>query len=256
MARTATLTDSLIPEWAAFHDAMTMLRPDHGTACEAWTVRDIAAHQAGNAEELARILRAHLDGGPVPPTRSFEEREPAYRRLDDTALEHALVERVDELAQVVERAMEGDQEAPVPWTGREMKVRWFGEHMREELAIHRWDLVGDDHTSDELLGAPWFTEHSIVAVGRPLLMRGYQRWSGDPFTARLRVPGGDDVVISASPDGPAIELGPAAGEAVLECDAAARALLLWGRRPWDCTRIRSQAGPTALGAARGLLAGY
>src|SRR5437879_2226164 len=112
--RTATLTDSLLPEWTAFHDVMTMLRPDHGTACEAWTVRDIAAHQAGNAEELARILTAHLDGGPVPPTRSFEEREPAYRRLDDLALNRALVERIDELARVVDRAMDGDQGALVP----------------------------------------------------------------------------------------------------------------------------------------------
>jgi hypothetical protein len=88
------------------HDAMTTRRPDHGTACEAWTVRDIAAHRAGNAEELARILRAHLDGGPVPPTRSFEEREPPYRALDDRGLERALVERIDELAEVVDRAMD------------------------------------------------------------------------------------------------------------------------------------------------------
>jgi hypothetical protein len=118
MLRTARLTDQLIPEWTAFHDAMTARRPDHGTACEAWTVRDIAAHQAGNAEELARILGAHLEGGPVPPTRSFEEREPRYQELDDRALERALAERIAELAMVVDRAMDGDPDALVPWTGR------------------------------------------------------------------------------------------------------------------------------------------
>jgi hypothetical protein len=259
MLRTARLTDQLIPEWTAFHDAMTARRPDHGTACEAWTVRDIAAHQAGNAEELARILGAHLEGGPVPPTRSFEEREPRYHELDDRALERALAERIAELAVVVDRAMDGDPDALVPWTGRRMRVRWFAEHMREELVVHRWDIIGDDETSGRLLGEPWFTEHSVVAVGRPLLMRGYQRWSsggGEPFTARLRVPGGDDLIVSVGDAGPSVELGEVAGAAVVESDAAARALLLWGRQPADPSRLRSQAGPAALGAARRLLAGY
>jgi uncharacterized protein (TIGR03083 family) len=163
-ARIPSLTDRLIPEWSAFRDAMTTRRPDHGTACEAWTVRDIAAHQAGNADELARILRAHVDGGPVPTTRPFEEREPQYRRLDDRALNRVLAERIDELAVVVDHAMDVDPDALVPWTGRTMRVRWFGEHMREELVIHRWDIVGDDRISGELLGEPWFTDPAARAL--------------------------------------------------------------------------------------------
>ena len=78
-----------------------------------------------------------------------------------------LIERIGTLARTVERALHGDADAPVAWTGRQMRVRWFGEHMREELVIHRWDLAGDDRISCELLGAPWFTQHSVVAVGRP-----------------------------------------------------------------------------------------
>ena len=257
MVRTSSLTDRTIPEWEAFHDAMTARRPDQGTACEAWTVRDIAAHQAGTAEELARILRAHLDGEHVPPTRSFEEREPPYRKLDDTALNRALAERIHELAVVAERAVELDPDASVPWTGRHMRVRWFAEHMREELVIHRWDIVGDDDVSVRKLGERWFTEHSVIAVGRPLLMRGYERWPGEPpFVARLRAPGEGDLIVSATHDGPSIELGPPEGDAVVESDAAARALLLWGRQPADPSRLRSDAGPAALGAARRLLAGY
>ena len=81
-----------------------------------------------------------------------------------------------------------------------------------------------------------------------------QRWQ--PFVARLRAPGEDDLIVSATYDGPSIELGPPEGDAVLETDAAARALLLWGRQPADPSRIRSNAGPDALGAARRLLAGY
>lgn len=37
-------------------------------------MRDIVVHQAGNAEELARVLGGHLAGQPVA-TRGFEERE-------------------------------------------------------------------------------------------------------------------------------------------------------------------------------------
>lgn len=37
-------------------------------------MRDVVVHQAGNAEELARVLGAHLAGEPVA-TRGFEERK-------------------------------------------------------------------------------------------------------------------------------------------------------------------------------------
>ncbi len=40
------------PEWQPFLDAVQQRRPDAGSWCEAWTVRDIVIHQAGNAEEL------------------------------------------------------------------------------------------------------------------------------------------------------------------------------------------------------------
>ncbi|MGB6762164.1 hypothetical protein [Mycobacterium sp.] len=46
------------------------------------------------------------------------------------------------------------------------------------------------------------------------------------------------------------------GPATLETDAAARVLLLWGRRPADPSRICSRVGPQSLGRVRALLAGY
>ena len=42
-------------------------------------------------------------------------------------------------------------DAVVPWTGREMVVATFITHTRSELALHRWDLVGDDDVSAVLL---------------------------------------------------------------------------------------------------------
>ncbi|HTT86151.1 MAG TPA: maleylpyruvate isomerase N-terminal domain-containing protein, partial [Acidimicrobiales bacterium] len=223
----------------------------------AWTVRDVVAHTAGNAEELARILRAHLEGGPVPATRTFADREAPFRRLSDGRLLDALEDEVSELTAVVGEAAEADAEEFVSWTGRKMKVAWFAEHMREELILHRWDIVGDDEVSTRLLSQPWVTEHAVVAVGPPLLRRGLSRLpAGRRFTARLRCEDRDDVVVTAGEDSAVIELAPPEGPAVLETDPAARVLLLWGRQPADPARIYSAAGTAALGEARLLLSGY
>jgi hypothetical protein len=53
-----------------------------------------------------------------------------------------------------------------------------------------------------------------------------------------------------------IELTEPDGPATLETDAAARVLLLWGRRPADPSRICSSVGPETLGRVRRLLSGY
>jgi hypothetical protein len=64
------------------------------------------------------------------------------------------------------------------------------------------------------------------------------------------------VVVTADADRTAIRLSEPDGTATLETDAAARALLLWGRRPADPSRICSRVGPETLGRVRSLLSGY
>jgi hypothetical protein len=145
-----------------------------------------------------------------------------------------------------------------------MKVPWFAEHMREELVLHGWDITGDDAAARARLDERWMTEHSVEAVGEPLLRRGCAALDAaldfavdGPIEARLRVAGLDDVIVSAGPDRTDIALGPAEGEATMETDAAARVLLLlWGRRPADPSRVVSGAGPQALGRVRARLSGY
>ena len=101
------------------------------------------------------------------------------------------------------------------------------------------------------------TSHSVVAVGRPLLAKGAKRLRpGERIEARLRVPGSEDVVLDADADRTAIALAEPDGEATLETDAAARVLLLWGRRPANPSRICSRVGPQTLGGVRRLLSGY
>jgi Mycothiol maleylpyruvate isomerase N-terminal domain len=244
------------PEWQPFLDAVQQRRPDAGTWCEAWTVRDIVIHQAGNAEELARVLGAHLEGEPVS-TRGFEEREGPLRALNDADLWDALVDRMATLSDV---AAAGDDIAPdtdVAWTGRTMKVPWFAEHMREELVLHGWDITGDDAAAQARLAERWMTTHSVFAVGRPLLAKGAKRLRpGERIEARLRVAGSEDVLIDADDDQTTIGLAEPDGPATLETDAAARVLLLWGRRPADPSRICSRVGPETLGRVRQLLSGY
>ena len=69
----------------------------HFTASD--TVRDIVIHQAGTAEELARVLGAHLAAEPVS-TRSFEERERPPRALNDEDLWTAVHDRMADLNEI------------------------------------------------------------------------------------------------------------------------------------------------------------
>ena len=139
-----------------------------------------------------------------------------------------------------------------------MKVSQFGEHMREELVLHGWDVTGDDPTTQARLGEAWMTDHSVFAVGRPLLAKGAKALglSDERIEARLRVPEADDVILTADANSTTIDLAAIDGEPTLETDAAARVLLLWGRRPADPSRVCSRVGPQTLGRVRNLLSGY
>ncbi len=250
------IDDDRFPERAPFVDAVRRHGPDAGTWCEAWTVRDIVVHQAGNAEELARVLGGHLAGEPVA-TRGFEEREGPLRALNDADLWDALTERMATLNDVAAAAEGVPADTDVAWTGRTMKVPWFAEHMREELVLHSWDITGDEPAARARLAEPWMTTHSVLAVGRPLLAKGAKQLEpGERIEARLRADGTDDVVVAADPDQVTIGFAEPDGPATLETDAAARVLLLWGRRPADPSRIRSRVGPETLGRVRRLLGGY
>lgn len=248
-----------LPEWEGFTHAVQARRPDAGTWCEAWTVRDILVHNTGNAEEFARVLHAHLDGQPVA-TRSFEEREAPYQAMTDPELWAAFTRRCEELVDVTDTAA-GDLAADtaIGWTGRTVGPEFFLEHMRQEIVLHRWDLTGGDATAVHSLMQPWMTTHSVHEVGVPLLARGTAHLGlgpDDVVEGRLRAAGSGDILITATGAGSTIELVAPAGEATIESDPAVRALLLWGRRPADPSRWHSHAGPEVLRQVRTLLSGY
>jgi hypothetical protein len=103
------------------------------------------------------------------------------------------------------------------------------------------------------------TRHSVYDVGKPLLARGaagLDLTGEGRIEGRLRSPGTDDVIVTATAERNSIELGKPEGPATIESDPAVRTLFLWGRRPADFTRWYSQAGPEALRKLRILLSGY
>src|ERR1700761_5889916 len=244
------------PEWQPFIDAVQQRRPDAGTWCEAWTVRDIVIHQAGNALELGRVLGGHLAGEPVA-TRGFEEREGPLRAMNDTDLWAALQTNMALLNEVAEAADDVPADTDVAWTGRTMKVPWFAEHMREELVLHGWDITGDDAAAQGRMAQPWMTTHRVLAVGKPLLGKGVKQLRpGERIEARLRVADADDVVVDADADRTTIRLADPDGPATLEPVPAPGVWCWGGRSPADPSRICSRVGPETLRRVRSLLAGY
>jgi uncharacterized protein (TIGR03083 family) len=227
------------------------------TSCAGWTVHHIAAHIAGNYEEVRRHVEAYAAGHPLAETRSWEEREPAWRALDHASLLRGVEREAERASSAVRTLLEADPDAELRWTGRTVRVSGFMTHMRSEDALHRWDIVGDDATSHTLLAQPELLRHAVTFIGRPLTLRGLRAGAGgEEFSARVRVSGSDDLVVEVVASDARLSIDHPAGEPTIEADAAARLLLLWGRKAAPFTRLRACAGEDAVGRVQLLLAGY
>jgi uncharacterized protein (TIGR03083 family) len=244
------------PETAALLDTLSDVGPRALTACPGWSAHHIAAHIAGNHEEARRHVVAYRAGEALPSTRTFEEREaPLLRLRFDTLLDRIEAEEAG-LLNAVDAVLAEDPDAALQWTGRTVAVKGFPTHMRSESALHRWDIVGDDATSWELLAQPELLAHAVGFIGRPLLVRGLAR-AHAPFSGRVRSPGADDLIVSVERGRePRLEVAPPLGPAVIETDPAARLLLLWGRKPEPFHRLRADADAATVSRLQAVLAGY
>lgn len=225
------------------------------TACFGWTAHELTAHLAAGAAEMALTLEAYSEGRPVPPTRGFEEREAPYRRIEDAELRLSLLAAFERETASLEAVLAAEPSAVVPWTGRDVPVAAFVTHAGSELALHRWDLVGDDPTSVQLLSQPEFTAHAVFALGRVLAARGALL----PADLRivLRSAGAPDVLLVGDEAGTRLEFAHDGDhDAPIAADADARLLLLWGRRPSDPGRVRVPGGAELLAQVQSVLAGY
>ncbi|MEO7005820.1 MAG: hypothetical protein ABI275_08280, partial [Terrimesophilobacter sp.] len=132
-------------------------------------------------------------------------------------------------------------------------------HMRQEFALHRWDLIGDDDEGDALLGQPELLEHSVGLLDHWLLARGLERDASvsDPFHARIRCAGERDVVLTVENCVGSLSFAtPLDGVDLIETDAAGRLLLIWGRQPADSRRVLSTMPADHLVRFCALLSGF
>jgi hypothetical protein len=243
----------------AFIDAVDQAAPQAVSACEGWTTHEIAAHVTGIAVEVSRHLGPFLQGEPVPETRSFEEREAPLQAMEHSALLGRLDAEEARMRSLVDEVLAREPGAVIPWTGRQMAVAKFLPHLRNEHALHRWDIAGDDDVSAELLGSADLVDHSVGELGAVLLVAG-RAHDPDPdadFRVRLRVSGQPDLrvlVDQGNADLAWAEDG--ADEPSVVMDAGARQLFIWGRRPDHRGRLRSELTQPQLARLQALLSGY
>src|ERR1700744_2709403 len=246
-------------EAVAFITTIDQTAPQAVSACEGWTAHEIAAHVTGIAVEVIRHLDPYLNGDPVPQTRSFEEREAPLQAMGHADLLRRLDAEETRMRTLVDDVLAREPDAVIPWTGRHMAVAKFIPHLRNEHALHRWDIAGDDDVSGVLLGDMDLVDHSVGELGAILLVAGREH-DPDPdadFGVRLRVPGQPDLRVVVE-DGTATLAWAqdGAGEPAVEMDAGARQLFIWGRRPDHRDRIRSQLAQPQLARLQALLSGY
>ena len=152
-----------------------------------------------------------------------------------------------------------EPDAVIPWTGRRMAVAKFIAHLRNEHALHRWDVVGDDEVSGKLLGQADLTEHSVEVLGRILLVAGRSH-DPDPdtdFSVRLHSEGERDLSVVVHDLEATLTWDALASDPpVIDCDPAARHLFIWGRRPEGRGRLISHLDQAQLARLQILLSGY
>lgn len=248
-------SDGFAIEAAAFLEALEVTPPFALTGCALWRTHEVTAHLGAGAVEIACNLEAYGEGRSVPATRGFEEREAPYRAMEDAKLRAALPRAIERVATALDAVLGAEPDAAVPWTGRQMAVGSFVTHLRSELALHRFDLVGDDETSQRLLGDPELTDHAATVLGRALLARGAAAVPAG-FFAVIAAPGARDLAVVVDSDGARLERSDADLEPAVIGDPSARLLLLWGRQPGDPWRLAAPGGVEVLATLRSLLAGY
>lgn len=243
----------------AFLATLDAVPPEAVSACRGWTTHEVVAHLTSGAEALANQVEAKLAGRPVPPFGSWEEREPPYRAIDDRVLRGRFVRAEERMSAAFASMLAQDPDAQHDDVGFGFPVRELVTHMRQEFAIHRWDLIGDDELGDTLMAQPELLSHSVRMLQVPLLERGLTLDPSPRTTLDVRISNGgaDDLRVQLAQGHATLSLVPAhEGDVGIEADPAGRLLLLWGRRPSDASRIRSRLGADQLFSLQTLLSGY
>ena len=249
-------------EALAFLDTLQSVPPGAVTACRGWTTHEVIAHLTSGAEGLANQIEAHFASEPIPEFGSWEERELPLRALDDAVLRRRLTRSEERMSAAFGALIASvGPDAVTESVGFGFPAHELVRHMRQEFAVHRWDLVGDDTDGTELLAQPDLLEHCVNMLGDPLLAAGLQRDPAprEPLAVRLRCAGEPDLLVTVQDGRGSLALHDPEGDGgagVVDTDAAARLLLIWGRRPADSRRMRSALPAESLMRLQTILAGF
>ena len=243
----------------AFLATIDAAAPNAVSACAGWTTHEIAAHVTGIAREVTRHLEPYLQGEPVPKTRGFEEREAPLQALEHADLLRRLDSEETHMRHLVADVLDREPEAVIPWTGRHMAVAKFIPHLRNEHALHRWDVAGEDSISRQLLGSDDLIDHSVAELGQILLVAGRKR-DPDPdtdFRVRLRSKGHRDLLVVVGAGTSTLAWADdSPNEPWVDIDPVARHVFIWGRRPDRHGQVRSHLSQPDLTRLQALLSGY
>ena len=222
-----------------FLAAIASVPADAPTACTGWTAHHVAAHLAAGFEEVNALIADFLAGRPSRDTRTFAEREAPFIAMADDALRERLRGYLSTTRNVLADFRAAGPDAVFHFNGAAFTSAQMTVHRDGELAIHRWDLLGDDAIGDELLSTPAFTHHAVFLLNAlPMLAEAAtNRVAGTGLRATtvvLRTSGQPDVALDVDADGEARFVhgdseGSITGECVVTTDAANRLLTLWGR---------------------------
>jgi uncharacterized protein (TIGR03083 family) len=150
-------------ELDAFLTTLERTSPDAPTRCPGWTAHDLLAHLVAGTEEMLRLTTLAGRGETSERTRPFSVREAPWRRVADRELRVVFLEVGARLMAELDALPTGTR---VPFTGWAMTAEELRTHGRSELAIHRWDLVGDDEVSQRLLGQRDLLKHGRMTLAR------------------------------------------------------------------------------------------
>ena len=226
--------------------------------CASWTVHDLVAHVTAAAAETAGTVEVSRSGATAPPTQEFGVREAAYRELSAAELLEALNGELTRLSTVFDDALTADPNATADFAGVASPVAGLVRHKRSELAIHRWDITGDDDVSRAALSDPSLTQHAAL-LGHLLLTGGPALFGemGTRFEAALRSPEELDIVVVVDAAGSRLEVRDADDSApAVNAAPWARLLLLWGRVPTTPGAVVSEIPRVALRRLRAALTGF
>ena len=244
-------------ERTALLASLDHLGPTALSSCPGWNAHHVAAHIAGNYEEVRNHVEAFDAGQPLTRTRNWEEREAPLRRLDFDDLLRRIESEAARTCLITDAVLERQPGAELTWTNRTVALSGFLTHMRSEDTLHRWDLVGDDDTSHELLGQQDLLAHAVTFIGRPLLRRGRDAGAAEHrLRGRVRSPDRDDLIVDAHDGDAELAVGPQEGSSDIDGDPAARLLLLWGRKPTPFGRLHAAGDDATVAQLQSLLAGY